>query len=241
MTHLNLQQQRILITRPQADALRLAQLVTQHHGIAQLAPALTIKHLSLDQHAQTTLQQANTLVFLSQHAVAACAPYHQQIKRQCCIIAIGPRSQRALKEQGFLKVHTPAHACWQSLVAMPALNPPQQPCVIVAGQGGKAENIQAALTGGAAKIAVYQRQPHPDFADNAHTQTSDIILASSQAILQQICQLEPKKTHCPLVVISPSMLKFAKDNGFKTVILAHDASNQALLEACHRYIQGASL
>jgi uroporphyrinogen-III synthase len=244
--HNNLKSKRILVTRPQQQAINLIALIEQHGGQAISFPTLEIVPLTNDV-VKTPLENLKSyqwLIFISANAVNfAVAANNGKIGyfTQAKIAAVGKATAKALENVGLtvdLLPETDFNS--EALLATAALQQVQnQHILIVRGCGGR-ETLRQELQKREAKVdywEVYQRQiPAIDTAPVVtllQQQRLDwLTITSSDALHNLVAMLETHKAllvNVPLVVISERIKQIAKSIGFKKIVVSSSPDDAAIL------------
>jgi len=238
----------VMVTRPSPQGEILSDILQQQGANPIFFPTIDIISLT-DlpdfRHAVTQLHVFNWLIFISPQAVQQAAKYIHMcwpsFPGHVKIAAVGGGTVRAL-QQAHLPVHVSPPHHWNSegLLALPDFQQiAQQKIALIRGEGGRTFLAEELTQRGAklAHIIAYRRclptvDVHP-YLKLLHVKKIDIIISTSCDILQNLIQLlgkmESKLYEVPLVVISAQMMSLAENRGFKTVLLAKNASHEAIL------------
>jgi uroporphyrinogen III methyltransferase / synthase len=238
----------ILITRPKPAGAVLCDKVNAAGYHAVLFP--TIEFLPPQQPQAmpkiiAELDQYDWLIFISPQAVnATSAMLHKRWRRwpaQLKIAAVGAGTASALAEEKFTGVIHPSEQ-WNSegLLELPELqNPAGEKIVLVRGEGGR-ELLADTLAERGAQVTpliAYRRVLPKVSVKNIVTllrkHTLDAIVCTSGEGLQNLTILlaaeQQKLISVPLVVISQRMQDQARELGFDSILLAKNASHDAIM------------
>jgi uroporphyrinogen-III synthase len=253
----NLNGARILVTRPEHQADKLCQLITEQGGEAIRFPTLAIVGHEDRAGIQKKLAQMakfHWLVFISANAVNFAVKanggkiHHNNSPR---LVAIGPATAQALQSIG-LAVDLMSTAPHNSvtLLAMAQLQDiAGQHFLIVRGSGGR-EDLAETLRARGAKVEyleVYNRiMPHSDssqvLALLATRQLAVVTATSVETLQNLLIMLGPSaRQHLlttPLVVISERIRQAAVAMGFEQVAVTEFASDMAMLKTVTTYVTG---
>ena len=254
VTSCDLRYQGILVTRPAHQAERLCQLIETAGGWPLRFPTLVIEPTH-DPAARALLAQHWDLAYcVSPNAVIfahALADDRQPWLRAERVAAVGAGTARALEALGCPADLVPSGRFEsEEVLAMPELSHLDgRRVLIVRGEGGRGLMAETLRQRGArVSIAeVYRRfspqvDPRPLLARWSSevdwvTVTSEQILRNLMAILGPAGR-EPLLA-TPLVVIAARTAQVARTFGFRDVVLAERASDEAILAAlCGRAIPG---
>ncbi len=235
--------QRILVTRPRAQATALVEAIEVHEGTAILFPVLETKALARPRYLDA-LASYQALIFISVNAVQFTwdnlnAKAQQQLQQLPCI-AVGKRTAQALKEKQVKHIFVPpAPFNSETLLASERLQQvAQQRLLLCKGQGGR-QLLEQSLAERGARVdlcEVYQRvrpafSPEPWMASGAIEQ---VIVTSAEGLynLEQMLEQPAWLYQRPWVLISQRLAGLAKAAGVSAPIkVAKEASDNALLEA----------
>lgn len=233
----------VLITRPRDQAESVAAYIVEKGGSPLIFPTLDIVPIEPDggwDRVCAALQQADIAVFTSANAVRQVMSQSLALEGHCQFAAIGVATQTALADYGVVCDWLPMRDYRsEGLLELPVFQAVQGSKILLfAGEGGR-EYLEDVLTERGAlveKIAVYRRVcPQNDtapleqfFARN----DPKIIVSTSVESLTNLLMLSKglgDLREFPLLVISERMATIAKELGFKTLLLAENASNEALV------------
>lgn len=250
----NLRGRGVLVTRPAHQAEGLCRLIESAGGRARRFPTLVIAPIQ-GERAQALLAEHWDLVYFVSPNAVRCA--HALVRgrqpwlhaRQ--VAAVGDGTARALQATGRIADLVPSGRFEsEELLALPALaRMDEQRVLIVRGEGGRGLMAETLRQRGArVSIAeVYRRScpevdPSPLLARWSEqidwvTVTSEQILRNLMAILGPAGRERLLVT--PLVVIAERTADTARRLGFREIVLAERASDEAILAALCRYADTA--
>ena len=247
---------RILITRPQAEAEKLALVLQEQDFEPVLLPAIEIQPYRNDAALNEVFLTANKLIFVSRNAVKNLLEHHaSQLKHfKGAIFAIGEGTASELYACGIKEVFYPSPPYTsESLVEMPELDTIlDQQIVILSGLGGREFLAHTLIERGAdvTTIATYERQKvkyTPQQLKKALENTHCTISTSLESLEYLIEIVEPHpalKTIlllAPLLVISHNMVNLAEKMGFSnTIMVAHGADDTTIVETLNQWIQNSN-
>lgn len=231
--------QRILVTRPQAQAENLIELIQKAGGEAIRFPVISILPLPRERWEPWHLEQTDWLIFVSRNAVNSFIyGWQQDLPSQLRLAAVGDGTASAMREAGLTVDCQPAISNGsEGLLQMPAMQNMQgKQVLIVRGDGGR-ERLADTLTDRGASITyveVYRRAmtEHGRQACIA-AMHADKLITTSVAGLDNLCRILAEfraELFCkPLVVVSERIRDHARTLGFRWVEVSADASDTAVL------------
>lgn len=232
--------QRILVTRPQAQSANLIGLIEQAGGNPISFPVISIKALPRDDWSSLLLDHAHWLIFVSRNAVECfLAGWQQGLPAQLKLAAVGDGTASAMREAGLPVDCQPVTSNGsEGLLQMPAMQTMQdKQVVIIRGVGGR-ELLADTLTERGASISyveVYRRA----LAQHEHTACinamhADKVICTSVTGLDNLCRIlagfRAELLCKPLVVVSERIRDHARSLGFRWVEVSADASDTAVLQ-----------
>lgn len=236
---------RVLVTRPEQQAEKLCEMVSDAGGIAIPFPVIAIKPIARENWSNIVLAEQDMIIFVSINAVKFfLAGKQDDLSDKTQLVAVGSSTAKYMREQGMrADLQPPAPAGSESLLAMPALSTVKDKKVlIVRGQGGR-ELLADTLTARGAKISyieLYQRSlPTPSTEEIEQAKTADCIVVTSVAGLNNLSilidgdSLKSKK----LIVVSERIRQYAMRGSFQHVVVADDASDIAIMQQLNRMEQ----
>ena len=240
----------ILITRPEPFATQLAQAVHAAGGEAILCPMLEIVEPRKTKLLEKLFQELNFFDFAIFISPTAVLKTFSKLKKSWPIhikvFAIGQGTAKALMSQGISKVIFPTSFCSEALLEMETLkNVKNKKIIIFRGKGGRPLLGHALEAQGAcvSHAVVYERKM-PVISREKQlklwkaTRIDAIVVSSQEALENMISLVGKKEKHwlqqqCFLVT-SLQTQAYAHHQGFKTVLLASDASDQAIIDILFR-------
>lgn len=225
----------ILITRPQPEAEKLAELLRKLGHFARALPLLKIEN-----HPPTTIQTENTqLIFVSKNAVNGYVAHPTD--RPC--FAVGKSTAAALFAKGFAKVIYPLEREGsEALLELTELQTVKGQNFTLVGGTKSRPFITETLTARGATIqhvAVYQtHKVHFSAADFCTLQHPyDLIVVTSSHALRYLAELSavhsPLLFKTPVTVLAGNMVRSAINLGFSTPVqLSSFKNSQIIKELC---------
>ena len=241
---------RVLVTRPEHQAGPLCRLIEQYGGIAIRCPTLVIAEPRDWKPALAILDRLadyDLVIFTSVNAVDRALPLIQErggFPARLDIAAIGQATARALERQGVTRCLRPEQSFTsEALLALPRLQKVNaQNMVIVCGEGGR-EYLADTLTARGAQVdraEVYRREPPATDTKSlmdswARDEIGVIVITSTESLRNLFDMLKTvgqnKLRDTPLVVVSARIRQIAVEYGCRYLLLAQEASDEALLAA----------
>lgn len=246
---------RILVTRPEAQANRLATLISEAGGEPVLFPTLTITPVAPTPEAMDALRQSDMVIFISPNAVVHGYALLRDLGdfSSRVIIAIGRATRAALERQGCPRVYDPGEeSSSESLLAHPILEEVtgRRICIVRGGDGR--ELLRETLTARGAKVSYLEcyRRTMPAGTDAAAltellTVEPDtlVVTATSSAGLVNLLAMTPEAQReellaRPLVVIGTRQQAAARGCGWTGPVLAAGAGDEQIVETIARWRAG---
>lgn len=224
---------RVVLTRPRAQALSLAQSIEAAGGIPLLFPLLEITASEFNSDFSERLHrlpEVDFLIFISPNAVrfglAALRQAGLTLPDSVHIAAVGQGTARALREAGHEQVLAPSQQFdSEGLLVLPELQQVDGRWImIVRGDGGR-ELLADTLRSRGAQVdylACYKRRPAVFDGNALLAERPDVLTVTSSEALEalhagfepqaraQICAL-------PLLVIHPRIAERAQEHGWRNV------------------------
>ncbi len=243
----------VLITRPDGREIRLRQLIEQAGGKAmhypviniQPPPELDIKQLVL---LREKLHSFTMAIFISPTAVEQSQIYFPALPEHFTIVAIGAKTAEALQQQNLhVDIEASKH-CTESLLKEPLFQMPEingQRVLIFRGTGGRALLGNTLIRRGAQVryVETYQRElpPHPPLTEQQIMALNAITISSNEGLDNLVALMEDPSLliDIPLVVPSQRAQTLARQHGFKTIITAQNATDEAVITALTGYLSTA--
>ena len=252
----DLNQARILVTRPAHQSKNLCAMIAAKKGIPVSFPTLEISPILLDiKDIERSLNLADGLIFTSANAATLyCSQLDgakiAQLQTKCCM-AIGKATAHALTTMGVSVDLMPEQGYNSEALLELLANQKKMPkhLIIVRGENGR-ETLAESLTARGMFVA-YQnvyRRVIPTIDCNEVVQLImqkqlNIITATSGDAIQNLVTMLPLAQRnmlkqLPLVVISERIKDIAKSLGFQWISIAKQPSDDAILKAVTTIIHG---
>ena len=240
----------VLVTRPEQQAGPLCQLIEQYGGVAIRCPTLRIAEPRVWTPALAIfdrLADYHLAIFTSVNAVDRALPLiqaHGGFPSSLEIAAIGQATARALERQGAAHcLHPEQGFTSEALLALPRFHKVAgQRIVIVRGEGGR-EWLAETLTGQGAQVdcaGVYRRE-RPSMDAGAllerwgRGEIGAVVITSIESLENLFAMLgtagQPYLRDTPLVVVSARIRHRAAEQGCRHLLLAREASDEAIIAA----------
>lgn len=228
---------KVLITRPIHQAQALAHKIIAQGDDAIIFPTQEICPVSLNEQLPQDFK-FDMIIFTSANAVFFLPPLLSLEGSK--IIAIGPATAQALsqKKLAVTAVALPPYTS-EMLLQLPELqNVRNKKIALFTGKDGRTTIKNELLSRGAEvkMVICYQRRPisHPPTEVVAKCASIDIIISSSLESLINFTNLLPPELKLfdkILIVINEKMVAYAQQIGFTKIILAANATDDALMTA----------
>lgn len=242
---------KILVTRPAHQSDNLCKLITQQNWQPIRFPVIEIQVRALSTLEITRLENINSyryVFFVSVNAVNfVLQVLNGKIKKfqQVTCIAIGKATYEALENLGISGILIPEQGFnSEAVLALPELQTlAGESCLIIRGEGGRELLADSLIQRGATVdyLEVYKRvlpvcdgQLIEEYITK--NELTAIVIYSGDALKKLMRLLTKDITRkdllsIMLVVISQRVYVLAKEIGFKTVIIADQASDSAMINA----------
>jgi len=235
----------ILITRPDGREMHLRQLIEQaggkviHYPVINIQPLpeLDIKQLLL---LRKKLHSFTMAIFISSTAVEQSQIYFPALPEHFIIVAIGTKTSKALQQQGLhVDIEASEHNT-ESLLKDPFFQMPKiegHRILIFRGTGGRALLGDTLIRRGAQVryVETYQREipHHPPLTEHQVMTLAAITISSNEGLDNLVTLMEDPSLliDVPLVVPSQRAHTLARQHGFKTIITAQNATDEAVTTA----------
>jgi len=223
----------ILVTRPRAQAERLARLIEQAGGRAPLFPAIEIEDVP-PPPALSRLHEFDLAIFVSPTAVAKAMPHIAAIPERVRVAAVGDGTRRALEKFGVIEVITPASgADSEALLATRQLGDVAgKRIAILRGDGGRALLGDTFVDRGATVeyVTCYRRlMPKPPARSWKAGDLSALTVSSSQGLENLFAVLDPEMLRStPLFVPHARIAGRARALAVREVVLAGHSDDEML-------------
>ncbi len=247
----------ILVTRPQERAQDLIKALYAHQASVLLFPTLTIQPINhpyeLEQQVER-IQEFDWLFFISpnavEHAMPAILKHHAMADLPCQWGAVGAGTNDMLKHYGVYDVVYPEDGVGaQALLdKLKTVDLKSKTCAVFKGNSGN-DQLEAGLRERGAQVTefmCYQRirtenNPRP-LAHAINEGSVDlIIITSGEALSALYALLAPAIVQMllaiPVLVISPRIENIAHTLGFRRILLAKDASDEAIIACIDAWLQ----
>lgn len=233
----------ILITRPPGREKHLCRLIEQAGGFAIHYPVFTIQPPSSSEIEQ--LKQLNNhlpdfsmAIFISPTAVEQCRVYFPALPGHLTLVSIGSKTTETLKQHNMqVDIEASEHNT-ESLLQAAKFQTPQikgQRILIFRGTGGRALLGDTLKHRGAQILYVetYRRvRPAHRQLTKQQIEAFDAITISSNEGLVNLISLTQDPgmlVDVPLILPSKRTAELARQHGFKTIITAKNATDEAVL------------
>lgn len=231
---------KVLVTRPQAQALLLTQLIAQAGGKSVVFPLIEIQPIPPTQWPFIEWRRVDMVIFVSRNAVSFFkAGYPAKLPKRLMLVAVGKGTADVMQDNGYqVHVHPAEGGGTEALMKCLDLKSlAHKKIVIVRGQGGRELLAESLRANGAEVryIEVYERQmPQPSSRQLAAASRVDIVLATSLQSVSHLVTLFADTVEMilekPLVVISERIRQYAYSQGFQQVSVSAQASDKAILQ-----------
>jgi len=227
----------ILVTRPRAQAARLAQLIEEAGGRAHLFPAIEIEDVPVPP-ALSRLREFDLAIFVSPTAVAKAMPHVGFWPEPVRVAAVGAGTRRELEKHGVGKVIAPTTgADSEALLAMLQQgahfgDPAGKRIAILRGDGGRALLGDTFVERGAKVeyLTCYRRLlPKPPSRPWRAGELAAVTVSSSQGLDNLFAVLDPAMLRAtPLFVPHPRIAERARGLAVREVVLAGHSDEEML-------------
>lgn len=233
----------VLNTRPSHQADNLTRLIEQKGGHVFQLPLFAIQPVTFE-----TIDPNNFdyLIFQSSNAVHYFLNQQNIKSTTAQIIAIGSATQKTLNKAGFDQVIIPDYFSSEGILAMPLLqNVLRKSILIVCGENPKSLLSDMLTKRGAKTTTVYCYQRTPILHDMKRVfptlMQNDIGIVVSTSMesffyLMRLFEAPSYRTWIlqkTLCVINEDMATEARKTGFKSVIRANNATDEAIVESIY--------
>jgi len=239
----------ILITRPIGREVHLRRIIEQAGGQVIHYPVFSINPpppLEIEQliHLRDQLFRFDMAIFISPTAVEKSLFYFPVLPEHLVIVSIGSKtSQSLLQHHIHVDLEAPDHNS-ESLLQMAEFQMPKiqaKRILIFRGTGGRALLGDTLIRRGAQihYIETYSRALPSDLplSENQITSLNAITISSNEGLDNLITLMEDPSLliDIPLIVPAKRTATLARQHGFKTVITAKNATDDAMLSALNHY------
>ena len=239
----------ILITRPSGREHHLRELIERSGGSVIHYPALIIQppaDLEIEHlvNIRDQLHSFTMAIFISQTAVEQSQIYFPVLPEHLTIISIGSKTSEALEQRGIsVDIEAENHDT-ESLLQMKAFQMPQlqgQRILIFRGIGGRALLGDTLINRGAQVryVEIYRREipHHPPLTKDQIASLDALTISSNEGLDNLITLMEDPSLLIDIPLVLPSLraAKLARQHGFKIIISAENATDEAMLAALESY------
>lgn len=229
----------VLNTRPKNQSNNLNTLIKNSGGNFFNLPAIEIIPVPFE---KPDLNHIDFLIFSSANAVQYFFNHINQKDFSCKLIAIGPATKMALEKLGFKNIIIPNNFNSNSILDLAILsNINHKNILIISGENPKLILFENLKSRGAnvSNIYCYKRicpKYNMDIVFSVLTQKNiNIIVSTSLENLKNLLLIFKDHLHWllekKLCVISSEMRDFATKNGFTEIILAENATDEAIIQS----------
>jgi len=221
------------VTRPRAQAARLARLIEQAGGRALLFPAIEIEDVPAPA-ALSRLHQFDLAIFVSPTAVAKAMPQIAAWPERVRVAAVGAGTRRALEKFGVTQIITPkSGADSEALLATRELGDVAgKRIAILRGDGGRALLGDTFVERGAKVeyLTCYRRLvPKPPARPWKAGDLAALTVSSSQGLENLFAVLDPEMLRStPLFVPHARIAERARALAVREVVLAGHSDDEML-------------
>jgi uroporphyrinogen-III synthase len=246
----------VLVTRPAAQAASLCELVEGaglnaiRQPMIEISPLPELPPRQLQMVLDLDLYQH--VIFVSSNAVRLgmdwIGQYWPQLPLGLQWYAIGGATAEYLEEQGVAVLQPETEMNSEGLLALPGLQAvDRERVLIIKGEGGRKKLADTLRERGARvdQLSVYRRNP-PAVSAGAlsalfrENRFAAIVFSSGEGLHNMLSLLgegEPEHLReIPLIVPGERVAEAASDSGFKTVVIARNATDQAIMEALRQHV-----
>jgi uroporphyrinogen-III synthase len=242
-----LKQLRVLVTRPEPQAVPLIEALSAHGAEPLAFPTIEIIPAPNAADSLGDAGQYHDLIFVSANSAAYSLEHFTPGNQR--VIAIGSATRKALDMRGVAVDLSPREQSdSEHLLAHPDMQQMQgRRVLIIRGDNGRELLAQCLRERGASVdyAEVYMRRI-PDDADCSELkqqwqQKVDVITTTSNAIINNLLELcgdQDSILETPILVISKRCAKHAHACGFQRIIESRGASVEAIITALCEYYPG---
>ncbi len=241
----------ILITRPAGREKNLKRLIEQakayviHYPVISIQPPseLDIKQLDI---LQEQLQSFTMAIFISRTAVEQSLVYFPVLPEHLFIASIGAKTTQALEQHNIsVQLQAPEFTT-ESLLATDKFQMPEikgQRILIFRGNGGRQTLGDTLIQRGAQirYVEIYQRTipPLPPLSLQQINSLNAITISSNEGLDNLVTLMEDPSLliDVPIFVPSPRAATLAREHGFKTIVTAKNATDEAIFNALTDFFQ----
>lgn len=240
----------ILITRPSGREANLRRLIESaaghviHYPVYNIQPPADLEIQQLIR-LREQLHSFDMAIFISPTAVEQSQLYFPVLPEHLVIVSIGSKTTSALEQHNIrVDIEAPEHNT-ESLLKSAEFQMPLiqgQRILIFRGAGGRALLGDTLVRRGAQirYVEIYHRQipPHPPLSEQQINSLDAITISSNEGLNNLVTLMEDPSLliDVPLIVPSPRAETLARQHGFKTIITAENATDEAMFSALTGYL-----
>lgn len=233
----------VLVTRPKELAINLCELIRQSGGAPICYPALEIREPATSSSREFVSNNINAFsmaIFISPTAVTRTLHYLPSLPNKLRIAAIGSRTAETLAQAGIPADILPDGHDSESLLRHPEMQEEKirgSKIIIFRGEGGRTLLGDTLSSRGANVVyaEMYSRaKPGPDADSEQKLMHADIVATTSNEGLLNLLNMVSDKTHLrslPLIVPGERCEQMARNLGFKSIVVAENATDDATMDA----------
>ena len=244
----------ILITRPRGREIHLRHIIERAGGEVIHYPVFTINpphSLEIEQlnHLRDQLHGFDMAIFISPTAVEQSQLYFPVLPEHLTIVSIGSKTTQALqKKQIHVDLEAPGHNT-ESLLQTVEFQKPEiqaQRILIFRGTGGRALLGDSLIDRGAQVryVETYRREipQHSPLTEQQLNTLNAITISSNEGLDNLITLIQDPGLliDIPLFVPGQRSATLARQHGFKTIITAKNATDEAILIALNNFFSKKS-
>ena len=245
---------RVLVTRPEPSAARLADAFAAEGAVVHRVPALAIARVEDTESAERLrhrLADISVIVFTSVNAVECFfgpAPGAAPDRMPAAVLAVGPATAEALRARGVAGVHTPrGRSDSEGLLSRPELEARRvvgRVVAVVKGEGGRDLLGKELVRRGAGVVEanVYRRRAPERLAEmlEAVRESVDIVTVTSAEALENLAAAAPWTASWlsdrMLVTVSERVAGIARARNLSRVAVAAEADAASIVDAAVRAV-----
>ena len=244
----------ILITRPEGREKNLRSLIENaggsviHYPVFKIQPPLDIDLQQLT-HLREQLHQFTMAIFISPTSVIQSQDYFPVLPEHFIIVSIGSKTTKALEEHDIpVDIEAPDHTS-ESLLSMVAFQMPEidgHRILIFRGKGGRALLGDTLIRRGAQVryVETYRREiaQHPPLTGSQIESLDAITISSNEGLDNLVTLMDDPSLliDTPLVVPGKRAATLARQHGFKIIITAENATDEAMIKALNQHFSSAA-
>jgi uroporphyrinogen-III synthase len=239
----------ILITRPGGREIHLRRIIEQAGGKVIHYPAFNInpppaREIEKLKHMHEQLQHFDMAIFISPTSVEQSLLYFPVLPEHLSIVSIGSKTTQVLQQQNIhVDLEAPGHNTESLLqtVEFQKSNIQNQRILIFRGAGGRELLGDSLIQRGAQVdyVETYRRvrPSHPPLTRQQLKTLGAITISSNEGLDNLVSLIKDPSLiiDIPLVVPGQRAATLARQYGFKTVITAENATDDAVLFALNNF------